>query len=390
MKIDQLKDSKQFMKKLMEVAVSPIFVVDSGMKIQSYNDSFSNLFSKSENEILGKLPGNSFGCAFLSEGEECGNTENCVQCILRKQMEAAMGSGKSSGRNVIEKAFRIDGEIVNKKLSVEIKPMVFGDEKYYIGIFTDVTDVVELRDRVYSQFEKMKRDLLVARALQTGLLPKEREIGPLELSFVYKPCETLGGDFLDFYRIDRNNVGFIIADVAGHGITSSMFTMFIYSMIDRNEKSPAEVLKSAFEEFSKFNVMPETYITMISVVINTKKRTATMANAGFSNPPAVVSKSGLEIIDIGGIPISNWVDDTEYDEKTVRFRHGDRLIFFSDGVSEMRSKTRSFIGGNYMYEMLSDKSKSAEDITAELFRGNILAEKYSVKDDITISVIDYR
>ena len=390
MNIDKLKDSKQFMQKLMEVAVSPIFVVDESMRIQSYNDSFSNLFNRSENEIMGRLPGNSFGCAYLNEDEECGSTENCVKCILRRQIETAIKSGKPTQRNIIEKSFIIDDKIVKKQLSIEIKPMEFSEEKYYIGLFNDVSDVVELKDKVYNQFEKMKRDLLVARALQNGLLPREKKLGPIEISYEYKPCETLGGDFLDFYRIDKNNIGFIIADVAGHGITSSMFTMFLYSMIDRTENSPGMLLKSVFDEFSKFNVMPETYITMLAAVINIKKRHVTFANAGFTNPPAVVYGNSIEKIEVEGIPISNWINDPEYKEMTVRFKSGDRMILFSDGISEMRSTSSSFVGGDYMYSILSDKSKQADEIIQELFASLNLTDRYYVKDDITIAVIDYK
>ncbi|HPQ47001.1 MAG TPA: SpoIIE family protein phosphatase [Clostridia bacterium] len=390
MNIEKLKESKNFMMKLMEVAVSPIFVVDEDMRIQSYNDSFSNLFNKSENEILGKLPGNSFGCAFLNENEECGETENCVKCILRHQMLEAMRSGKPTQKSIIEKAFRIDDQIIKKQLSVEIKPMVFGDEKYFIGIFNDVSDVVELKEQVYNQFEKMKRDLLVARALQNGLLPREKKLGPLEISYEYKPCETLGGDFLDFYRIDKNHVGFIIADVAGHGITSSMFTMFLYSMIDRSETSPARLLRSAFDEFSKFNVVPESYITMLAAIINLRNKSVTFSNAGFTNPPAVVYGDEIEKIEIEGIPISNWVKDPTYKEITVRFRQGDRMIFFSDGISEMRSSNRSFVGGDYMYSVLSDKNRHAGEIITDLFRKSNLEDRYYVKDDITVAVIDFK
>lgn len=389
MNINELKESKQFMQKLIEVAVSPIFVVDENMRVLSYNKSFSNLFNKTEKEIIGKLPGNSFGCAYLDEGEECGETEYCVECILRHQILNAIASGKASQRSIIEKSFKIDNKIVKKQLSVEIKPLVFGEEKFYIGVFNDVSDVVELRDKVYNQFEKMKRDLLVARALQSGLLPREKKLGPIEISYEYKPCETLGGDFLDFYRIDRNNIGFIIADVAGHGITSSMYTMFLYSMIDRTETSPGLLLKSAFNEFSKFNVMPESYITMLAAVINTRKKSVTFANAGFTNFPAVVYGNSIEKIEVTGIPISNWVDDPEYKEMTVRFKTGDRMIFFSDGISEMRSSSRSFIGGDYMYSFLSDKEKHADDIISEVFTNANIEDKYYVKDDITIAVIDY-
>ncbi|MCK5758330.1 MAG: SpoIIE family protein phosphatase [Clostridiales bacterium] len=390
MNIDKLRDSKQFLQKLMEVAVTPIFVMDKDMIVQSFNNSFSSLFSRSEKEIIGKLPGNAFGCVFASDRAICGETDNCVKCILRKHLEKAIREKKESVREVIEKEFIINGKVVKKQLSLEIKPLDFGEEKYFVGLFNDVSDVIELEDKVYLQYEKMKRDLLVARGLQNSLLPVENKIGPLEFSYIFKPCETLGGDFLDYYRIDRHNIAFIIADVAGHGITSSMFTMFLYSMLNRDEKSPALILESAFREFSKFTVSAETYITMLVAVINTRNKTVTFANAGFTNPPAVVYGESIEQVEVSGIPISNWVDDVVYEEKRLRFRSGDRLIFFSDGITEMRTETSSFIGGDYLYSTLADRSIPTDKLIHSVFNHSYANENYIINDDITIAIVDHK
>ncbi len=390
MNIDKLRDSKQFMQKLMEVAITPIFVVDENMAIQSFNDSFSTLFNKTENEIIGKLPGNAFGCVFASDKEICGETDHCVKCILRKHMEKAIRENSESGRKVIEKEFIINDKIVKKQLSMEIKPLDFGHEKYYVGIFNDVSDIVELEDTVYMQYEKMKRDLLFARGLQTSLLPVDNDLGPLHLSYIFKPCETLGGDFLDFYRIDRQNIAFIIADVSGHGITSSMFTMFLYSMLNREEKSPALLLESAFKEFAKFNITAETYITMLVAVVNTWNRTVTFANAGFTNPPAVVYGARIEKVDVSGIPISNWVSEAAYEEKRLRFKSGDRLIFFSDGITEMRTDSSSFIGGDYLYGTLADRDTPPQKLIQGVFTHSSENKNYIINDDITIAIIDYK
>jgi len=390
MNIDRLRESKQFLQKLMEVAVTPIFVVDENMTIQSFNDSFSTLFSRTENEIIGKLPGNAFGCVFANDKKLCGETDHCVKCILRKHMEKAINENRESGRKVIEKEFIINDKIVKKQLSMEIKPLNYGDEKYFVGIFNDVSDIVELEDTVYMQYEKMKRDLLIARGLQTSLLPSDKDVGPLHLSYIFKPCETLGGDFLDFYRIDRNNTAFIIADVAGHGITSSMFTMFLYSMLNREEKSPALLLESAFKEFSKFNIATETYITILAAVINTRNRTVTFANAGFTNPPAVVYGDSIEKVEVSGIPISNWVSEATYEEKRLRFRNGDRLIFFSDGITEMRTESSSFIGGDYLYSTLADREIPPQKLIQGVFSHSFENKNYIIKDDITIAIIDYK
>jgi len=378
------------LQKLMEVAVTPIFVVDENMTIQSFNDSFSTLFSRTENEIIGKLPGNAFGCVFANDKKLCGETDHCVKCILRKHMEKAINENRESGRKVIEKEFIINDKIVKKQLSMEIKPLNYGDEKYFVGIFNDVSDIVELEDTVYMQYEKMKRDLLIARGLQTSLLPSDKDVGPLHLSYIFKPCETLGGDFLDFYRIDRNNTAFIIADVAGHGITSSMFTMFLYSMLNREEKSPALLLESAFKEFSKFNIATETYITILAAVINTRNRTVTFANAGFTNPPAVVYGDSIEKVEVSGIPISNWVSEATYEEKRLRFRNGDRLIFFSDGITEMRTESSSFIGGDYLYSTLADREIPPQKLIQGVFSHSFENKNYIIKDDITIAIIDYK
>ena len=390
MNIDRLKESKQFLQKLMEVAVTPIFVVDENMVIQSFNDSFSTLFSRTENEIIGKLPGNAFGCVFASDKKLCGETDHCIKCTLRKHMEKAINENRESGRKVIEKEFIIDDEIVKKQLSMEIKPLDFGDEKYYVGMFNDVSDIVKLEDTILMQYEKMKRDLLVARGLQTSLLPSDKDVGPLHLSYIFKPCETLGGDFLDFYRIDRHNTAFIIADVSGHGITSSMFTMFLYSMLSREEKSPALLLESAFKEFAKFNIATETYITMLAAVINTRNRTVTFANAGFTNPPAVVYGDSIEKVEVSGIPISNWVSEATYEEKRLRFRSGDRLIFFFDGITEMRTESSSFIGGDYLYNTLADRGIPPQKLIQGVFSHSFENKSYIINDDITIAIIDYK
>lgn len=377
------------MQKLMEVAVTPIFVVDESMTIHSFNDSFSTLFNRSENEIIGKQPGNAFGCVFASEKKLCGETEHCVKCILRKHIQKAIDENRDSGKRVIEKDFIISKKVVKKQLSMEIKPLDFGGDKYYICIFHDVSDIVELEDRIYMQYEKMRKDLLFARGLQTSLLPAEINIGPLQLSYVYKPCETLGGDFLDFYRIDRHNTAFIIADVAGHGISSSMFTMFLYSMLDREEKSPALLLEDAFREFSKFNISTETYITILAAVINTRNKTVTFSNAGFTNAPAIVHGDNIEEVEISGIPVSNWVSEVTYEEKKLRFRNGDRLIFFSDGITEVRTESSGFVDGSHLYSTLANRDIPPQKLIQGVVNHFFESKNYMINDDVTIAIIDY-
>jgi len=389
MENDRIREIKYFLRALVDDVLAPIFIMDDKKRIKAYNKAVLNLFEIEDKDILNKRPGEIFGCKVENDCEHCMLSKRCMECELNRLVSFAIDYNKVVENEIIKKEFELSSNSISRDLRISIRPIKHQHKRFFVVILDDVTEVVALSKKLQAQNEKMKRDLLLAKGIQNGLLPETGKIGHLKFDYIYRPCETLGGDFIDFYQIDSKHVGVIMADVSGHGLASSMFTVFLYSLIDRKQKSPAKLLKSIFEEFSKFKVSSETYITMFSIVFNIKTNILTIANAGFNNPPAIGRNNGIEILDCAGIPISNWVEDTEYEEIKTKFKKGERLIMFSDGINEAMDKNGRMVGSELILKVLSNKKLNGDEVVRQALYEARIETKTRIKDDITISVIDY-
>lgn len=101
-----------------------------------------------------------------------------------------------------------------------ISSPVCGQDGKVVGtveVFRDITEQKKIEERLRRQNEILRRDLEFAKRLQQSLLPVIPRIEGYRITYTYKPCERLGGDFLDVINID-DKIVFYVADVAGHGL----------------------------------------------------------------------------------------------------------------------------------------------------------------------------
>ena len=104
------------------------------------------------------------------------------------------------------------------------------------------------------------------------------------------PCESLGGDFVDIFRIDDSHIGVYIADVSGHGVQASLLTVFLRSAVNKKLLSPSRALEELFYEFNKSKLDREMYITMFYSIIDLDDRTMLYSNAGLNVLPVVYGR----------------------------------------------------------------------------------------------------
>lgn len=389
MEINHFKTSKMFLEAVMEGISSPIFILDSNLRIISLNHSFRDLFYDGERELVGRLPGNAICCANLKHGEECGSTAHCTDCVLREAITEAVKYDALFKKKYLIKEFRINGIPVKKVIRFSAKPLKYQEQRLYLCVFDDVTEEYSLEEKAAAQDERIRLDLLMARGIQAELLPKTDQIGNLVFSYFSRPCETLGGDFLCYYPIEKRHTAIIIADVSGHGLVSSMFTVFLFSIIDRTLKSPKKILESLFRKFSEFNVEPEIYITLMCGVYDSSHRTLTFANAGFQNMPVILSDSGIRTVETDGFPISNWTHQTDYREETVEFAREDRLILFSDGLTDLRNTTGMHISLEEIYTLFHNLKKTGKQAISDALHEIRIRYPSMIRDDITVLVVDH-
>jgi len=238
---------------------------------------------------------------------------------------------------------------------------------------------------------EIENDLETARLLQLHLLPQKKlDKTGYDSHFTYIPMELVGGDFYD-YEIRDNLIDVFIADVSGHGLTAAFFAT-ITKIAFENIKvrtSTDGVLRHINEVMCKHSVMSN-YLTSFFCTIDTAENVMRFSNSGHL-PQYLYRRTDDTIIELKppGKPLGLFTD-TGLVEKEISLIRGDRIVLFTDGITECRGLNNELWGEDlFIVFIKANRSLSpvqfSEKLIEELknFSGT---EKF--EDDLTLGVID--
>lgn len=263
-----------------------------------------------------------------------------------------------------------------------------------VEVLRDSTVVIRLQTELVRQNTKLNEELKLAKKLQCSLLPKHLPEDRIGFSFVYKPCEDLGGDFLDIFRVDERHVGIYIADVSGHGVPASMLTVFLRSTLNKRLLSPADALRELYQEFNTSRIDANLYITIFYAVIDTTDMTMKYSNAGHNVCPIVFNRNRFELLRMPGIPISDWLEEPEYRDGDISLNKGDKIFFYTDGIVEIRNASNEQFGEERLLELLLDAGLEPAAVlnaivdSACSFAG--IPDIGGIPDDITMALLEIK
>lgn len=283
--------------------------------------------------------------------------------------------------------------INDKYYSIKSSPLYYQDE--FVGIievYRDITSESKMKVDLFNANRKMLEDIRFVRKIQTNILPKNKVYGDIKLEGRYLPSNDVSGDLFDIIKIDKDKYAFYIADVMGHGVKSSIMTMFvklsIAAIFERHPfYSPGQVLKKLREEFVKLDMNSSQYFTVWIGIFDCKNNTFTFSNAGHNCPPLhlINKKSYVEKLVVSGRMISNIIEQNIYQEVIINLNPKDKILFYTDGIIESKD-----IGKNeYSVERLMKILK--EDRSLDYILDDL--EKFSwgeQDDDISLAIIDYK
>ena len=321
-------------------------------------------------------------------GRKCyqtlGRTSPCPNCISRNNPTDWSASKEE-----------IIGGRIFSVTSSPLRNQVTGEVEAVIEVLHDITELKNLSRELEKQNAKLRADLSMARRLQCSLLPNSQlNTDKIDFSFIYRPCETLGGDFLDIYQIDDTHIGVYIADVSGHGVAASMLTMFLRTALDKKLLSPARTLNQLFEYFNRNGFADELYIAIFYGIIDISNYTFTYSNAGLNVCPVIFSKNSTQILRAPGIPISNWVENPEYVEVVVNIYPRDRMFFYTDGIIELKNTENAQFGEERIVQHLLESGVEPSIALSGLvdkaiaFAGK--KDTNEIIDDITVALIEIK
>lgn len=251
--------------------------------------------------------------------------------------------------------------------------------------------------RAAAEKEHIDTELSVATGIQSHMLPDAKTAFPDRSDFsIYasmNPAREVGGDFYDFFLIDEDHLGIVIADVSGKGIPAALFMMSSMIIINNYATlgfSPKEVLEKANTKICASNVL-DMFVTVWFGILDLKTGEITAANAGHEYPSVCSRENGFELMhDRHGLVIGG-MDGVKYKEYTFTLEKEGILYIYTDGVAEATNAEDELYGTDRMIRALNEaKERSVEEI-CQAVQADIdgFVKEAPQFDDITMVCIRY-
>jgi sigma-B regulation protein RsbU (phosphoserine phosphatase) len=236
-------------------------------------------------------------------------------------------------------------------------------------------------------------ELAIARQLQFSILPERTpHIAGLEIAAVYKPMSAVAGDFYEFLVADQRHIGFLVADVSGHGVPAALIASMVKVATQAASdcaNDPAQVLRGLGNILNK-NVRGQ-LVSAAYLWIDLAARTASYSAAG--HPPlARWRKADGTFTRIESNGLLFGIDAvSEYPVCNFPLLAGDRFLLYTDGLTEPENHVGQQFGDRQLEQILRDSQSRGVSELSQLLPAEIQAWQPSSvpqQDDITFILVD--
>lgn len=354
-------------------------------------------------------------CEFKSEAVRGYDIDELSDLHL-KLGEGFIGSVALSATPIISADVRNDPVYINardKTRSEMVAPIISNDE--VIGVFDlesdqfnaysedDLEVLMMLASQVAIIIEKvmlheqliekqrLEGQLEVARQVQLELLPpQDPELAGYDISAYNFPTEEVSGDYYDWVKIYDNQIGIVIADVAGKGVPAAILMAFLRASL----RAASHIGYATHISMYKVNYLlwesieRNQFVTAFYAILDADTQTIAYSNAGH-NPPVLVNAAGTSrFIHRGEQPLGMF-PDTRYHEYHLDLEPGDVLVLYTDGATEAASPSGEEFGRERLAQAVKEfYDRPAREMIASLqMRVLEWTGHAGVNDDVTFFII---
>lgn len=278
-----------------------------------------------------------------------------------------MLTGKESKNELVEgMEAGADDFVVKPFTKDELKVRIKAGER----IIRLEKDLAEQNKKLSKAYMVIKKDLEAAAKIQASLLPKSASnILGVQFDWMFLPSTFVAGDIFNYFRLDENHVGFYVLDVAGHGIPAALLSVTLSKVLSPMNlhdsllkhfipepphyeiTAPAMVVQDLNDRFQT-DIDTMQYFTMIYGVIDTVNGQTRITQAGHPNPIFLIKKERkVTFIGSGGFPVG-MLPDVDYEEHQISLNRGDRLVLYSDGITECINKNKEQFSEERLMKLL--------------------------------------
>jgi phosphoserine phosphatase RsbU/P len=232
-----------------------------------------------------------------------------------------------------------------------------------------------------------EREQSDARAIQRGLLPSTLPcIGPYGIAATWRPASGYGGDCYDALTFDQDVLGLLIADVAGKGLPAALLMSNLQAAVrafSEGAAAPGEVC-ARVNRLLCGHMVSGRFVTACYLRLDCRRHLITCANAGH-NPPLLVRASGDVVRLATGGTVLGVFPDLTYEQHEIEIRRGDRLVLYTDGITEATAPDGEEYGEERLAAAITERAGfGAPALTAALFEHVLAFADGTLHDDATI------
>lgn len=354
---------QKFSQAVIDSQIYQIAIIDQLGDIISTNLSWKH-FCKENNGTIGK----------------CGSGNNYFS-ISPSEIVKGIKDVLSGKVNIFSYEYPCHSSFEQRWFNMDVTPLIVNEGSRSIdGAVITHKNITERKLLEISQ----QRDLELAKSIQESILVPALQEEEIKIEGLYLPSEHLSGDMYAWFKIDKHHYGVILLDIMGHGVSSSLITMSIRSLLPgiiTRVTEPVRVYNELHRHFyTLFRTLTSKklyFCTGIYLLIDTKKQKINYFNAG--HPSGVVlSRNKDQFLD-KRIPPIGLLESPKVFSGELKYSKNDRVILYTDGISDsMDMNLKNFES----FLIKAGKTKYQHYSLNEI--SNILKNNINQMDDISI------
>ena len=256
--------------------------------------------------------------------------------------------------------------------------------------------VLELLGRIRAILRRARsatvnqKELDDASRIQKGLVPTDLpRVSGLGIGAVWKPAHTVGGDYFDVIKLNQNTVAVCIADVCGKGLPAAMMMSNLQAAVRAHaaERTRPADLCGKVNRLMCANTPSNTFVSFFYGVVDVATRRLTYCNAGH-NPPVLFRRhTRAERLDFGGGVLGLFAD-WQFSEGEVQLTSGDRLLMYTDGITESQNAEGEEFGERRLIDLvLAQGCLNPKELTERVVSHVKEFNNDHFEDDLTVLAV---
>ena len=262
-------------------------------------------------------------------------------------------------------------------------------------------------DELQTVYGVIDRDLDEARRLQLAQLQdRHRTFPSADVSLMLEASGHVGGDMVGYFSVDRRTIGLYSLDVSGHGVASGMIAARIAGQF--SDASPDQNLALMRREdggyaahapefvAAKLNAMllremtTDRYLTLCLCYLDLPTGKVTLVQAGHPHPIVLRADGHAELVGQGGLPIG-LLPGATFDQVDLQLARGDRLLMFSDGLTECPNPDGDFLEEEGLARVLERLNADAGTLDLDMLHRTVsdFAGTTEFPDDVSALLVHY-